>query len=112
MDVASTPTESRARERSRSNTRPTHDDGRQSRWDDKEHEDLGIVDRENEVTEALLSFLANDRLRIPMAVAYNAKLESKNTRKEQRGKTLNYIKENKEVREGLDISRATEWNKW
>ena len=36
----------------------------------------------------------------------------KNDKKEARGKTLNYEKEGKELREGLDISRRTEWEKW
>ena len=64
-------------------------------------------------TEKKLKFLCEDgRLRIPMACAYNSYWETKNDKKEKRGKTLKYGKESKEVREGLDISRATEWNKW
>jgi len=48
-----------------------------------------------------------------MAKKYASKnFQSKNEKKEVRGKTLNYDKEAKEVREGLDISRATEWHKW
>ena len=38
--------------------------------------------------------------------------ESKNAKKERRGKTLKYHKESKEVREGLDVARKTEWLKW
>ena len=37
---------------------------------------------------------------------------TKNDNKEARGKTLNYEREDKEIREGLDISRRTEWEKW
>ena len=61
-----------------------------------------------------LSFLARfERCLIPMAANYAKKnFQSKNEKKEVRGKTLNYEKESKEVREGLDISRTTEWNKW
>ena len=71
--------------------------------------DLGVVARENDVTESLLCFLAEDsRLKVPMAVKY----ETLNEKKEKRGKTLTYEKESKEVREGLDISRGTEWSKW
>ena len=35
-----------------------------------------------------------------------------NEKKEKRGKALNYDKESKEVREGLDCSRKDEWMKW
>ena len=58
--------------------------------------------------QTLLAFLANDRLEIPMAKKY----VTKNDNKEARGKTLNYEREDKEIREGLDISRRTEWEKW
>ena len=65
------------------------------------------------LTKAKLKFLCEDgRLRIPTACAYNSYWETKNDKKEKRGKTLNYEKETKEVRDGLDVSRATEWNKW
>ena len=37
---------------------------------------------------------------------------TKNESKEKRGKTLNYDKVSKEVREGLDSSRRDEWGKW
>ena len=47
-----------------------------------------------------------------MVANYAKRFQSKNDKKEARGKTLNYEKENKEVREGLDISRKTEWEKW
>ena len=40
------------------------------------------------------------------------KNEAKNQKKEARGKTMNYERENEEVREGLDVSRETEWKKW
>ena len=44
---------------------------------------------------------------IPMAVCYHANnlpFQMQNQKKEERGKTLNYEKESKEIREGLDIS--------
>ena len=73
---------------------------------------LGILERKQSVSQGLLAFLATDgRLKIPMATAY-ARFESKNDKKESRGKTLNYDRESKEVREGLDVSRRTEWEKW
>ena len=37
-----------------------------------------------------------------------ATFETKNEKKEKRGRTLNYDNENKEIREGLDGARATE----
>ena len=43
----------------------------------------------------------------PEAVCYNAnssKFQTVNAKKEKRGKTLNWEKESKEIREGLDIS--------
>ena len=73
---------------------------------------LRILQREGPPEEALLCFLAADRLKVPFVHAYSASWESKNAKKEQRGKTLNYDRETKEVREGLDISRGTEWCKW
>jgi len=72
---------------------------------------LGILERKERPSYALLSFLADDRLRIPMAMKA-VTFESKNEKKEKRGKTLNYESECKEIREGLDVSRATEWDKW
>ena len=73
---------------------------------------LGILERKQSVPQGLLAFLATDgKLKIPMATAY-ARFESKNDKKESRGKTLNYDRESKEVREGLDVSRRTEWEKW
>ena len=63
---------------------------------------------------ALLAFLADGRLPLPMAKKYGlyANFTTANEKKEQRGKTLNYENESKEIREGLDISRKTEWEKW
>ena len=51
----------------------------------------------------------------PMAIGYNAnssKFQTANPKKEERGKTFSYDMESKEIREGLDISRTTEWKKW
>ncbi len=48
-------------------------------------------------------------MRIPMA---KKEFVTKNQKKEKRGKTLNYDRESKEVREGLDVSRKAEWDKW
>ena len=75
---------------------------------------MGILERGQKLTPGLLAFLANDRLLIPMAANYSKseEFQSKNDKKEARGKTLNYERENKETREGLDISRKTEWEKW
>ena len=59
---------------------------------------------------ALIAFLAEDRrLPTPLAEAY---AKTVNEKKEARGKTLNYEKEDKETREFLDVSRRTEWEKW
>ena len=64
---------------------------------------IDILTREDPVGEAIslendveerLSFFAQGRLRLPMT----KKFETKNSNKEQRGKTLNYEKEPKEVR--------------
>ena len=66
-----------------------------------------MVPRDADVSVELICFLA-ERLTIPMAT----KFKSKNTKKEERGKTLNYDKETAEVRQGLDKSRAVEWQKW
>ena len=44
--------------------------------------------------------------------AIGKKFESKNSKKEARGKTLNYSTESAEVRHGLDASRKVEWEKW
>ena len=64
-------------------------------------------------TLSLLAFYAEDnRLPIPLAQVYSKGFESRNDKKEARGKNLNYEKEDKETREGLDISRRTEWEKW
>ena len=63
--------------------------------------------RDTETTYELIAFLA-DRVSVPMAT----KFKSKNTKKEERGKTLNYEKETAEVRKGLDKSRQVEWQKW
>ena len=35
-----------------------------------------------------------------------------NEKREKRCKTLSYEKESKEIREGVDVSRQEEWNKW
>ena len=59
-----------------------------------------VVPRDTEVSYELISFLA-ERLTVTMAT----KFKSKNTKKEERGKTLNYDKETTEVRKGLDKSR-------
>jgi hypothetical protein len=58
--------------------------------------------------QTLSAFLADSRMDIPMAKKYVTKIENK----EARGKTLHYEREDKEIREGLDISRRTEWEKW
>jgi len=75
---------------------------------------VGILERSHQPSPALLAFLADSRLNIPMAISYSKQetFESKNQKKEARGKTLNYERESKEVREGLDVSRKTEWEKW
>ena len=74
---------------------------------------IGILQRQNPADATYLSFLAEDgRLTFPMTARYSKQFASLNDRKEAQGKTLNYMKESKEVREGLDISRNTEWNKW
>ena len=65
------------------------------------------MERVAEADDALLSFLGQ-RLPVPMT----KRVETKNESKERRGKTLNYHKESKEVREGLDSSRRDEWEKW
>ena len=72
------------------------------------------MERIQEVTTGLLAFLAHDRLNIPMAAHYAKEewFESKNQKKEARGKTLNYERESKETREGLDVSRKMEWERW
>ena len=57
-----------------------------------------ILERKGRVADGLLAFLGDGRLRIPMAM--NAVFETKNDKKEKRGKTLCYEKESKEVREG------------
>ena len=73
----------------------------------------GTGERIEKVTTGLLCFLEN-RVKVPMALNAHTKagFESKNTKKEKRGKTLRYANESKEVREGLDISRRNEWFKW
>ena len=58
---------------------------------------------------ALCAFLST---RLPVPLALNAIFETKNDKKEKRGKTLNYERESKEIREGLDLSRRDEWQKW
>jgi hypothetical protein len=64
--------------------------------------------RQKQEDKALLAFYAEDRrLPTPLAEAY-ARTLSANEKKEVRGKTLNYEKEDKETREGLDVSRRTE----
>ena len=68
----------------------------------------GILERKTEPSEALLAFLADARLPVPMAKSY----VTRNDSKEKRGKTLNYDREPKEIREGLDCSRQDEWDKW
>ena len=91
IDV-STPTESRARADSaderitstESRARSRSKEREEARWDDAERRDLGVVARESDVTESLLCFLADDRLKIPMAEKY----ETLNDKKEKRGKTL------------------------
>ena len=72
------------------------------------------MERSQEVTTGLLAFLAHNNVNFPMAAHYTKEewFESKNQKKEARGKTLNYERESKETREGLDISRRTEWEKW
>ena len=76
---------------------------------------VDLAERRASDRAAMLAFLMEDRrLMVPAVkkhVAYQA-FETKNTKKEKRGKTLNYLTESKEVREGLDISRRTEWEKW
>ena len=64
--------------------------------------------------ETLCFFAQHSRFPgLPMVAHYaKNKFQSKNEKKEERGKTLNYEKESKETREGLDISRKTEWTKW
>ena len=57
---------------------------------------MGVVARESDVTESLLCFLADDRLKIPMAEKY----ETLNDKKEKRGKSPVYEKEPKEVAGG------------
>ena len=61
-----------------------------------------------------LSFFARHRRLpdLPMVAHYAKKFQSKNDKKEDRGKTLNYERENKEIRECLDVSRKTKWTKW
>ena len=44
--------------------------------------------------------------------ATRRKFESKTSRKEARGKTLNYSTESAEVRRGLNASRMDEWEEW
>ena len=73
---------------------------------------ISILQKDAPHSTSMLAFLADMRLRVPLATAYKAQFVSKNTKKELRGKTFNYERESKEVREGLDISRETEWRKW
>ena len=67
-----------------------------------------ILVRKEEVSDALLAFLGQRMPKLPRA----KKFATKNEKKEKRGKTLNYERESKDLREGLDISRKEEWNKW
>ena len=113
------PTESRdravARARSQSRERRSIPDGSLlEQWERTSTTGRGIriLARDGPPSTGLLAFLAEDRLKIPFVHAYTAAWESKNDWKEARGKTLNYDRESKEVREGLDVSRATEWTKW
>ena len=73
----------------------------------QEAHDATFVPTDAEISVELISFLA-ERLTVTMAT----KFKSKNTKKEERGKTLNYDKETPEVRNGLDKSREVEWQKW
>jgi hypothetical protein len=68
--------------------------------------------RRRQDNEAMMAFLADSRLPIPAVKGYQKQFVTKNDKKEARGKTLNYEREGKELREGLDISRRTEWEKW
>jgi hypothetical protein len=130
VDVVSTPTESRglapteSRDRTRSRT-PTRED-REIEKSLRDPQEKGLLEtwqrtgttgsgiqvlerkaRPEQEFKALLAFFA-ERMPVPMSKG----LETKNDKKEKRGKTLNYDKENKEIREGLDISRREEWEKW
>ena len=69
---------------------------------------LEVLVRKKEVSDALLAFLGQRMPKLPRA----KKFATKNGKKEKRGKTLNYERESKDLREGLDISRKEEWNKW
>ena len=60
------------------------------------------------MSDALLAFLGTRTTNLPKP----KKISSKNEKKEKRGNTLSYEKESKELREGLDISRQEELNKW
>ena len=63
-----------------------------------------FVARQSELTIELTAFWA-ERAK----TAIGKKFESKNSKKEARGKTLNYSTESAEVRQGLDASRKAEW---
>ena len=65
------------------------------------------LQRKGKPSQALMAFLADGRLAVPMA----SRMRKKESM-DRRGKTLRYEKESKEIREALDISRMTEWTKW
>ena len=67
-----------------------------------------ILEREEAVSDALLAFLGTRTPKLPRV----KKFSTKNEKKEKRGKTLSYERESKEIREGFDVSRKEEWNKW
>ena len=64
------------------------------------------LQRRGRPSQALMAFLANGQLAVPMA----SRMRKKESM-DRRGKTLRYEKESKETREALDISRMTEWTK-
>ena len=63
--------------------------------------------RTAETADALLAFLADGRLPVPATRKFGRKY----TKKERRGKTVNYAYRNKEIGDKLDVSRRTEWEK-
>ena len=62
-----------------------------------------ILERREEVSEGLLAFLGTRMPRLPIA----KKFASKNEKKEKRGKTLNYERESKDMRESVSYTHLT-----
>jgi hypothetical protein len=54
--------------------------------------------------DAMIALLADSRLPVPVVKGYQKQNVTKNDKKGARGKTFNYEREGKELREGIDIS--------